>query len=74
MRQVRKKVTISEVKILAPKISDPNTKRYLTIIKNTGIFFAFKLDFNRYIQKAKKFFSNIDTNFFALTDVDAQSK
>lgn len=72
--QARKKITTLEAMRKAPKLSKANARRCLAITKNLEVFFfTFELGFNRYIQKVKELFSNIDPNHFTLTDLDAQS-
>lgn len=71
--QVERKMTIFDVMRMAPEILGVKTIRYQAIVNNTGIFFfAFELCFNRWIQKAKEFFPNIDPNILTLIDMDAQ--
>lgn len=49
-----------------------DARRFIAIAENLEVFY-FELGFNRYIQKLKEFFPNINTNFLALTDLNAQS-
>lgn len=72
--QVGRKMTIYEVVKMALEIPRANARRQQAISENTSnFFFAFELSFNRYIQKAKEFFPNINPHFLTLIDLNVQS-